>query len=402
MSLVRSMNVKLKPTAGQDRRLHALLTSQRHLYNAALEERIGRWRHDGVSVTKFDQFKELTGAHIEIPSLQRYGLSVHRGTLSRLGKAFDGFFRRVKTGETPGFPRFKSANRFTSIQWDEPKGWEVYPTGNASYGRIYMMGVGHVKVKLPGRRFSGGERRTMTVRLTANGWVATIVYRNVLVPAVPESVRSLGVDRGVTVIAALVADDGATELVENPRHLNRAAENLAAKQQVLARKQRGSNRRKKAVRDVARAQGKVRNARTNRNHQLSRRLVDENQTIVLEKLQTANMVRRPKPKPTEDGGFDPNGAAAKAGLNKAILDAAWGQLAAMIDYKAAEAGRQVIYVNPRNTSQTCHACGHVAGENRVGVVFRCLGCGHEDHADLNAARNILVAGVPPASKRRVA
>jgi putative transposase len=128
-------------------------------------------------------------------------------------------------------------------------------------------------------------------------------------------------------------------------------------------------------------------------HQVSRRLVNDFGLIVHEQLQISNMVRRPASHPNTEGGFDPNGAAAKGGLNREILAAGWGQLLRFITYKAEEAGRDVIAVNPRHTSQTCHHCGHVDPGNRHATKFRCTSCGHVDHADVNAARNILRAGL---------
>jgi putative transposase len=105
------------------------------------------------------------------------------------------------------------------------------------------------------------------------------------------------------------------------------------------------------------------------------------------------MSRRPTPRPNQDGEWDPSGAAQKGGLNKSIQDAGWGQLARMIWYKAEEAGIVVMRVNPQYTSQTCPECGHVAKENRVKQAkFKCLACGHTDHADVNAALNILRLG----------
>ena len=97
---------------------------------------------------------------------------------------------------------------------------------------------------------------------------------------------------------------------------------------------------------------------------MSRRLVDGHDVIVHEQLPIANLVRRPAPRPDGKGGFEPNGAAAKAGLNREILAAGWGLLLRMIAYKAEEAGRQVIAVNPRYTSQTCAHCDHVEEANR--------------------------------------
>ena len=105
------------------------------------------------------------------------------------------------------------------------------------------------------------------------------------------------------------------------------------------------------------------------------------------------MTRRPAPRPNDQGGHDPNGAAAKAALNRSILDAGWGILDRMLAYKAEEAGRQVIRVDPRHTSQRCAECGTVDPGSHVGAVFHCRSCGHTDHADINAARNILRAGL---------
>jgi putative transposase len=170
---------------------------------------------------------------------------------------------------------------------------------------------------------------------------------------------------------------------------------LAEAQRKLATKQRGSNRRRRQVEVVARLHRRVANQRSNAAHQLSRRLVNDYDLIVLEDLAITNMVRAPKAKPDPDklGAFLPNGASAKAGLNRSINDAGWGTLASLLSYKAESAGRTVVTVDPRYTSQTCAECGHVETGNRVSqAVFCCLACGHVAHADVNAARNILRAG----------
>ena len=106
------------------------------------------------------------------------------------------------------------------------------------------------------------------------------------------------------------------------------------------------------------------------------------------------MTARPKPCPDGKGGYEPNGSARKASLNKSIHDAGWGIFLRVLSAKAESAGRTVTAVNPRHTSQRCAECGHVAAGNRVSqAVFRCLACGHQAHADVNAARNILRAGL---------
>jgi putative transposase len=177
------------------------------------------------------------------------------------------------------------------------------------------------------------------------------------------------------------------------RYGRRAARRLAVAQRDLSRKQRGSARRRKAVERVAGAHRGVRNQRQDLAHKLSRRLVNDYDVIVHEDLPIANMVRRPKPKPVDDGSYLPNSAAAKGGLNRSIHDAGWAQLLSFVAYKAEDAGRDVITVDPRHTSQRCSQCGHVAAANRVTqATFHCQACGHQAHADINAATNILRAG----------
>ncbi|MDP8957798.1 MAG: RNA-guided endonuclease TnpB family protein [Actinomycetota bacterium] len=161
----------------------------------------------------------------------------------------------------------------------------------------------------------------------------------------------------------------------------------------MSGRKRGSGRRRRAAERVGALHRKVARQRRDHHHQLSRRLVNEHHLIVHEQLQVPNMTRRPKPKKDRDGGYLPNGARAKAGLNREISGAGWGQLLAMVAYKAEEAGRCLVAVDPRFSSQACHRCGHVSERNRQGAVFRCVACGHSDHADVNAARNILRAGL---------
>ena len=391
--LFRSVTYRLYPTAGQEVELRRLLESQRLLYNAALEERIGRWKWNQEQVSKYDQQYQLTGAQDIIWSLNPFGTRVHDGTLSRLDEAFQAFFRRARTGQIPGFPRFKAHGRWDSVTYIGRQSWKVYvPEGRSgTYGRLRLQGVGHVQIKLH-RSMGDAVPCKLVVRRRGRRWEATVFYKNVMPRPVPAPAGvAAGVDRGVTVLAAIAGSDGTTELVENPRHLRNAQTDLARKQQRLARCQRGSNRRAKARAEVVELHRKVADARKDRNHQLSRRLVDSFDVIVLEDLKVTNMVRRPKAKPDPDapGEWLPNGAAAKAGLNKSIQDAGWGQLAVMLRYKAAEAGREIITVDPRYTSQTCSHCGHVDRGNRSGVKFECGGCGHIAHADLNAAANLL-------------
>ena len=184
------------------------------------------------------------------------------------------------------------------------------------------------------------------------------------------------------------------DALRNPRHLAATGERLAAAQRNLARKKRGSNRRRKASATVVRLHGKVRRQRLDHAHKTALTLVRDCDLIIHESLQITNMTRRPKSRPAGSASYEPNGAAAKSGLNKSINDAGWGVFLRILSAKAESAGRQVIAVDPRHTSQQCAECGHTAAGNRLTQsAFRCLACGHPAHADVNAARNILRAGL---------
>jgi putative transposase len=164
----------------------------------------------------------------------------------------------------------------------------------------------------------------------------------------------------------------------------------------LARKQRGSINCHRARATLAARHRKLANQRRNFHYQVARTLVARYGLLVVEDLKIHNMVRRPAPRPDPDepGRFLPNQAAAKAGLHRSIHDAGWARFVLILRAKAEEAGRVVIDVDARHTSDRCEACGHTAKENRASqAVFFCRGCGLTLDADEHAARNILRAGL---------
>jgi len=332
-------------------------------------------------VTRFEQFRALTG--FEHPVLE-FGVVPARGTLARLDRAFAGFYRRCQRGQKPGFPRFKGKGRFDSVEYGDRGCWSYKPETR----RISFLGVGQVRFAAH-RRPIAGIPKTCVVRRQGRRWWAYVVFDVATPEPLAPTGAAVGIDLGVRELVA--TSDG--ELVANPRHLHRSAERLAAAQRLVAGRRRGSRRRRKAAARVAAVHAKIVEQRRNLHHHLTRRLVDRYDLIVHEDLAIANLTRRPAPRPNGEGGFDPNGAAAKAGLNREILGAGWGQLLWMLSYKAEEAGRELIAVDPCHTSQTCHACEHIDGRNRTGATFRCSNCGLEAHADINAAQNILRAGL---------
>lgn len=203
---------------------------------------------------------------------------------------------------------------------------------------------------------------------------------------------AVGIDRGVA--TALVTSGG--QHYRAPRISDRDTRRYLALQRRHARQVKGSKRREETRRKMARITGRVTDRRKDWAEKVSTRLVREHDLVVFEKLNTPGMTRKPQPKPDPDnaGAFLPNRARAKAGLNKGILTSAWGTLAKRTGEKAAASGCAIVYVDPRFTSQQCHACGHTAADNRDNQAeFVCKKCGHHDHADANAAKNVLARGL---------
>jgi putative transposase len=400
---VRSVSYRLYPTARQTQGLEELLEVQRQLYNAALEERRGAWRWEHRTVTRYDQYNGLTGAEEWWPELGRFGRRAAQGTLDRLDEAFGHFLRRAPTGERAGFPRFKSRSRWDSVQWSNAGGsWKVTPTGKGTYGYLYLQGVGHISIKLH-RRFHGARPVKLVVRRRLRGWDATVVYRDVDLEPLTPTGRVAGIDVGLTVLAAVADDQGNVELVANPAPLSRALRRLERAQQALATCQKGSNRRRRARQRVARLHEQVRRQRREHAHQLSARLVADYDLIAVEDLRITNMTRSAR------GTLEAPGTnvAAKAGLNRCILDAGWGQLVNLLTYKAEGAGRKLVRVAAPHTSQTCAHCGATDPASRPKRDhFTCTNCGHTAHPDANAAQVILAIATgrmiitrPPPKRR---
>jgi putative transposase len=184
--------------------------------------------------------------------------------------------------------------------------------------------------------------------------------------------------------------------IENPRFGRKAANRLKHAQQRLARKQWRSMNRQAAKETVAKRHRKVAAARRDFHCKTARALVTASDVLFVEDPKIANMVRRarPVPDPEHPGQWVPNGQAAKSGLNRSIHDAGWGAFVDVLKAKAEEAGRRVLDIDPRHTSDHCEACGHTAKDNRVTrAVFLCQKCAHQANADEHAARNIYRAGL---------
>ncbi|SDJ39989.1 putative transposase [Nonomuraea maritima] len=383
----RSLKFLLRPTSKQAAALAACLEDHRTLYNAALEHRRTAYAKAAVSVRYGEQSAELKHIRADDAGGQgRWSFSSQQATLRRLDKAFRAFFDRVKAGRTPGFPRFKGRGWFDSVEWPKDGDgcrWDSQPEHpTATYVRL--QGIGHVRVHQ--HRPVKGRVKTISVKREGSRWYVVLSCDDVPVEPLSATGAVAGIDLGVAWL--VTTSDG--EHVANPRHLAVTAERLATAQRDLARKKRGSDRRRKAVARVAALHAKVRRQRLDHAHKAALALVHAYDVIVHEELRIASMTR------SASGTIEAPGrnVSAKAGLNRSILDAGWGVFLTVLAHKAESAGRELIAVNPANTSRTCARCGHGAKENRLTQAeFACTACGHAAHADVNAAVNILRAGL---------
>ncbi len=393
----RSYKFLLRPTARQERAIGAMLQDHCTLYNAALQERRDAYRHASKTNIRYGgqsaQLKEIRAFDPEHHG--RWSFSSQQATLRRLDRAFQAFFRRVKAGQTPGYPRFKGVGHFDTVVFPEDgDGCRWDSTPNDRQTRVRFQGVGHVRVHQ--HRPVQGRVKTISVKREGNRWYVILGCDGVPAEEMPPTGAIIGIDLGI--VHFLTTSDG--EHVANPGYLKAVAGEVAAAQQHLATFPKRTRQRTKAhraaARKVARLYAKIRRQRLDFHHKTARALVADHDVIAHEHLNTAGMTKSPQPKvdPDVPGGFLPNGAAAKAGLNRSILDAGWGQFLAILANKAESAGRLVIPVDARNTSRTCPTslggCGHVAKENRVTQArFQCALCGFTANADHVGATNVL-------------
>ncbi len=366
------------------------------LYNGALQERRDAYRHSSrTSVRYGDQSAQLKEIRAFDPERQgRWSFSSQQATLRRLDRAFQAFFRRVKTGGAPGYPRFKGVGHFDTVAFPrDGDGCRWDSTPHDTQTRVRLQGVGHIRVHQ--HRSVRGRVKTVSVKREGRRWYVILACDEVPAEPLPPTGSRVGIDLGTVHFLT----DSSGRHVENPGFLQVSAGELAAAQQHLAafpkRTRRRTKKHRAAARKVAKLHAKIRRRRLDYHHKQALALVRKHDVIGHERLNTAGMTKTPAPRPDPDpdGAFLANGAAAKAGLNRSILDAGWGQFLRILADKAESAGRRVIPVDARNTSRTCPpsigGCGHVAKENRVTQAkFTCVNCGLVAHADHVGALNV--------------
>lgn len=381
----RKATYRLYPSRAQEAALHHQRWVHCLLWNEALAERRRAWGTERKSLSFSAQCKRLTAWRKQSPLLRGLNAQAEQVTLKRLDLAFQHFFRRVRNGEAPGFPRFKPLHRFKGWGYKtHGDGWKLITNERMKHGTLYLAGVG--KVPIRGKPRTPGVPKTCEVLYKNGRW-----YASVTLDCEPErecGTRMGGLDWGVETLATVATPDGA-ETIPNPRPLQRSQAKLRRAQKAVSRKeaaaqrasgkQRGfpvSNRLRRAYAEVRRLHEQVARQRKDFLHQTTAALVGRYGALAVEDLNLKGM--------TAAGG------AYKRGLNRHILDAAGGAFHQLLGYKAEEAGAWVMEAPTRDLkpSQTCHACGRQAKKPLAQRWHHCP-CGASCSRDDNAARVLL-------------
>jgi len=359
------------------------------------EERSAAARRQlGVKMTRmilvyrsyYDQQNDLPEIKAVRPELVELGSHALKQTLRRLNLAFQAFFRRVKTGQTLGFPRFKANKRFSGFRYPDPTGWKLMQCGKR--GETLRLGSGKeaMSIRLRGQHRFWAEAKSNDLTLTGkNGeWFASVTLR------VPETAcarertdgQHRGIDFGLTDWATF--DDG--RKIANPRWVRTELPRLADLQQ--ARKRKGSLRYHRLGRQMARLHAWIANLRREFVHQETTKLVRTCAVIATEELATKNMSRSARGTIEQPG----RRVRQKAGLNREILSVAFGMAHRQRSYKAAEAGARLHLANTRQLkpSQRCAACWEMVPKTLSQRVHICPHCGQSAPRDQNSAQVVLI------------
>ena len=330
-------------------------------------------------ISYHDRYRSLTLVRQDDPDgIGRLNVAAARGALQRVDRAFQAFFRRCKEGGTPGYPRFRSAKRYTTIEINDVTPSQVRRHGNHLVVRIN--GVPTIRVR---QRPPAPDDKPRAIRITRRPTGCTVdLVHDVEIGSLEPTGESVGIDLGVR--KRLTLSTGETIA---PEHEDWQA--IRRTQRAIARCRRGSNRRRKRLRGLARRRRRAAVRRRNACHRISTALVRSFDTIAIEDLALRNMTRSARGTREAPG----RNVRQKQALNRCILEQAWGTIVNQLAYKAACAGRRLVRVDPRHTSQDCSGCGTRRAKPETRERWSCAHCGQAHDRDVNAATNIHRAGI---------
>ncbi len=359
---IKTYRYRLYPTRAQETALNKTLDTLRLVYNSLLNERKFLYETTGKGTSQYAQEKHFAEWRSRFPELADVHSHLLQNVASRVNLAFRAFFRRCKTGETPGFPRIKSVGTYDSFGFKEFGNGVSFKQSN-----LYVSKIGEVKGKF--YRPTEGTPKTAILRRQAGKWFVCIACEVALEP-LPPSDEAIGIDVGLKVFAAL--SNG--EMIENPHFFRKDEKALAKAGRKQAKTKKRSRERHTVNKVLARIHERIRNRRSDFCHQNARRIVNHYGIIAVEELNVKGMVQNHS-------------------LAKSISDAAWSQFRQCLTSKAESADREVYAVNPAYTSQDCSACRYRAKKRLSERWHLCPMCGKSLDRDTNAALNVLNKGL---------
>lgn len=363
--LNRVYQYRLYPTKNQETILRDTLEYCRYIYNETLSLRKKEWEENKKSLSLFDTNKYLTEWKRQKPILNTIYAQVLQEVQVRVDLAFKAFFRRVKRGEKPGYPRFKGFGRYDSITYTQI-GFKLQEQGIVKISKI-----GDIKIKQH-RKLEGSIKRVCLKRHGNNKWFISFICEiDQDVISIKEGERSIGIDMGLDYF--IIQSNGQKK--ENPRFYRKSEKSLKKAHNRFSNTKKGSFERIRKLKVLKRVYEKISNKRKDYSHKACNSLIRGYEIICIEDLNIKNMYFH-------------------KGINKSINDIAWNMFFKMLEYKAESAGVQLVKVNPRNTSKTCSKCGII--KDQLGLeerIYYCLWCGNEIDRDENSAINILRLGL---------
>jgi putative transposase len=360
----KAFKYRIFPNKIQVKKLKLSLDACRWLYNNFLEQRKNARESEKKSLSRYDQSKSIPDLKKEHPFLNNAFSQCLQNVSMRIDLAFRAFFRRVKQGQKPGYPRFRGKSRYDSFTYPQ-SGFKLLKSV------VQLSKIGGIKIKL--HRPIEGVIKTCTVRRTPTGkWFVTFVCDIEHKPVEQPIKPAIGLDMGLEHFATL--SNG--KQIENPHFFRKEEKSLTKAQRKLFAQKKASKARTKARKIVARVHERINNKRHNFVHQEARKLVNRFNTIAVEDLSINDMKK--------------NNFRC---INKSIGDAAWRMFLNMLEYKAVWANKRVVKINPAYTSQTCSECGTRHKLKLSDRIYHCPCCGLSLQRDHNAAKNILTLGL---------
>lgn len=377
MQRLQAFKYELIANGAQECAMRQFAGACRFVFNKALALQQANHQAGGKFIGYVAMAKHLTAWRNgpETPWLKQAPVHPLQHALKDLDRAYQNFFKAQAR-----FPRFKRKGSGESFRYPDPLQIKL----DQPNARIFLPKLGWLRLRLS--RQVLGEVRNVTVSHSGGKWFVSIQTAREVEPLAPLAASALGVDMGVARFATFSDGTFLAPLNSFKRHQQR----LARYQRRMARKVKGSANWKKARSQVQRVHCDIAHARRDFLHKASSKLAREHALVCIEDLAVGNMSRSAKGTPNQPG----QRVRQKTGLNRSILDQGWAEFRRQLEYKLQWSGGMLVAVPPQHTSQTCPRCGHVAPENRqTQAVFCCVACGHEDHADVVGAVNVLERGL---------